>query len=72
MRRLGILIGLDPFLDSAVRPDLVRGKACSFGLQFFLQRFINPEDLSQLKVTHRKYYEVCTSPALYKATKHLI
>ncbi|MDX2454430.1 hypothetical protein [Desulfosarcina sp.] len=33
---------------------------------------VNPKDLSPLNVTHRKYYEVCTSPALYKATKHLI
>ncbi|MBR9984335.1 MAG: hypothetical protein KFF68_00355, partial [Desulfosarcina sp.] len=33
---------------------------------------VNPTDLSQMNVTHRKYYEVCTSPALYKATKHLI
>ncbi len=33
---------------------------------------VNPKDLSPLKVTHRKYYEVCTSPVLYKATKHLI
>ena len=33
---------------------------------------VNPKDLRQTNVTHRKYYEVCTSPALYKATKHLI
>lgn len=33
---------------------------------------VNPKDLSQLHFTHRKYYEVCTSPTLYKATKHLL
>ena len=33
---------------------------------------VNPKDLSPLNVTHHKYYEVCTSPELYKATKHLI
>ncbi len=33
---------------------------------------VNPEDLSQLHFTRRKYYEVCTSPTLYKATKHLL
>ncbi len=33
---------------------------------------VNPKDLSHKNITHRKYYEVCTSPALYKATKHLI
>jgi len=33
---------------------------------------VNPKDLSQLHLTHRKYYEVCTSPALYKVTKHLL
>ncbi|WP_155305114.1 hypothetical protein [Desulfosarcina widdelii] len=33
---------------------------------------VNPEDLSQIRFTHRKYYEVCTSPKLYKATQHLI
>jgi hypothetical protein len=32
---------------------------------------VNPEDLSQIEFTHRKYYEVCTSPILYKATRHL-
>ena len=33
---------------------------------------VNPEDLSQLYFTHRKYYEVCTSPTLYKFTKQLM
>jgi len=33
---------------------------------------VNPEDLSQIRFTHRKYYEVCTSPKLYKATQHLV
>jgi hypothetical protein len=33
---------------------------------------VKPKDLSQLHFTHRKYYEVCTSPTLYKATKHLL
>jgi hypothetical protein len=33
---------------------------------------VNPEDLKQVGFTHRKYYEVCTSSTLYKATKHLI
>jgi hypothetical protein len=33
---------------------------------------VNPKDLSQLHFTHRKYYEVCTSPTLYKVTKHLL
>ncbi|MGA6927195.1 MAG: hypothetical protein WBY88_16020, partial [Desulfosarcina sp.] len=33
---------------------------------------VNPIDLSQLHFTHRKYYEVCTSPTLYKATRHLL
>jgi hypothetical protein len=33
---------------------------------------VKPKDLSQLHFTHRKYYEVCTSPTLYKATKHMI
>jgi hypothetical protein len=33
---------------------------------------VNPPDLSQLHVTHRKYYEVCTSPLLYKFTKKLV
>jgi hypothetical protein len=33
---------------------------------------VNPKDLSQLHFTHRKYYEVCTSPKLYKATKDLL
>ncbi len=33
---------------------------------------VNPEDLSQLYFTHRKYYEVCTSPTLYKFTKKLM
>ena len=33
---------------------------------------VNPDDLSQLYFTHRKYYEVCTSTTLYKFTKKLI
>jgi hypothetical protein len=33
---------------------------------------VNPQDLSQIQFTHRKYYEVCTSPKLYKATQHLV
>ena len=33
---------------------------------------VNPDDLSQLYFTHRKYYEVCTSPTLYKFTKSLL
>lgn len=33
---------------------------------------VNPPDLSQIRFTHRKYYEVCTSPKLYKATQHLV
>jgi hypothetical protein len=33
---------------------------------------VNPKDLSQLHFTHRKYYEVCTRPILYKVTKHLL
>ena len=33
---------------------------------------VNSEDLSQFYFTHRKYYEVCTSPTLYKFTKTLI
>ncbi|MBC2742189.1 MAG: hypothetical protein HGJ93_03840, partial [Desulfosarcina sp.] len=33
---------------------------------------VNPKDLSQLHFTHRKYYEVCASPTLYKVTKHLL
>ena len=33
---------------------------------------VNPDDLSQHYFTHRKYYEVCTSPTIYKVTKKLI
>lgn len=33
---------------------------------------VNPEDLSQHYFTHRKYYEICTSPTIYKFTKKLI
>ena len=33
---------------------------------------VRNEDLSKVGFTHRKYYEVCTSATLYKATKHLI
>jgi hypothetical protein len=33
---------------------------------------VNPQNLRQVQFTHRKYYEVCTSPAIYKATKHLL
>ncbi|HSO18521.1 MAG TPA: hypothetical protein VLT88_03625, partial [Desulfosarcina sp.] len=33
---------------------------------------VDPKNLRQVQTTHRKYYEVCTSTALYKATKHLI
>lgn len=33
---------------------------------------VNPTNLNQVQFTNRKYYEVCTSSALYKATKHLI
>jgi hypothetical protein len=33
---------------------------------------VDPKDLSQVQFTHRKYYEVCTSTGLYKATKHLV
>ena len=33
---------------------------------------VDPKDLRELKKTYRKYYEVCTSPAIYKATKHLL
>jgi hypothetical protein len=33
---------------------------------------VNSEDLSQLYFTHRKYYEVCTSPTLYQFTKGLM
>ncbi|BBO90590.1 hypothetical protein [Desulfosarcina ovata] len=32
---------------------------------------VNPKDLSQLNLTHRKYYEVCTSPNLYKLTQKI-
>jgi hypothetical protein len=33
---------------------------------------VNPKNLRQVQFTHRQYYEVCTSPAIYKATKHLL
>ncbi len=33
---------------------------------------VNPKDLSQVQFTHHKYYEVCTSTTLYKATRHLV
>ena len=33
---------------------------------------VNPKNLNQSHFTHRKYYEVCTSSTLYKATGHLI
>jgi len=33
---------------------------------------VNPKDFSELHFTHRKYYEVCTSPTLYKFTKKLL
>jgi hypothetical protein len=33
---------------------------------------VNPEDLSQINFTRRKYFEVCTSPVLYKVTKKLL
>ena len=33
---------------------------------------VNSKDLRQVQFTHRKYYEVCTSPTLYKVTKPLI
>ena len=33
---------------------------------------VNSEDLGQLYLTHRKYYEVCTSPKLYKFAKGLV
>ncbi|GAB6904681.1 hypothetical protein JCM12296A_05150 [Desulfosarcina cetonica] len=32
---------------------------------------VNPKDLSQIHFTHRKYYEICTSPTLYKFTKRI-
>ena len=33
---------------------------------------VNPKDFSELHFTHRKYYEVCTSPTLYKFTQKLL
>ncbi len=33
---------------------------------------VDPQNLNQRRATNRKYYEVCTSPTLYKATAHLI
>ncbi|PID40150.1 MAG: hypothetical protein CR984_04760 [Proteobacteria bacterium] len=33
---------------------------------------VDPENLTPLHLTQRKYYEVCTSPALYLATKNLV
>jgi class 3 adenylate cyclase len=33
---------------------------------------VNPKNLNQRHFTHRKYYEVCTSPTLYKVTEHLL
>ena len=33
---------------------------------------VNPTNLSQFHLTHRKYYEVCTSPMLYKFAKKFI
>jgi hypothetical protein len=33
---------------------------------------VNPQNLSPIRPTHRKYYEVCTSSKLYKATQHLV
>lgn len=33
---------------------------------------VDPKTLRQVQVTHRKYYEVCTSPTIYKVTKHLL
>jgi hypothetical protein len=32
---------------------------------------VNPKELKRLHLTRRKYYEVCTSPALYKFAKRL-
>jgi hypothetical protein len=33
---------------------------------------VDPTNLSQRHVTKRKYYEICTSPALYKVTQRLL
>lgn len=33
---------------------------------------VNPKNLNQRHITQRKYYEVCTSTTLYKATEHLL
>ena len=33
---------------------------------------VNPKDLSQIHFTPRKYYEICTSPTLYKFTKRIL
>jgi hypothetical protein len=33
---------------------------------------VNPKNLNQRHFTQRKYYEICTSPTLYKATGHLL
>lgn len=33
---------------------------------------VKSTDLRQIRFTHRKYYEVCTSSVLYKVTQHLI
>ena len=33
---------------------------------------VNPEDLSQHYFTHRKYYEVCTSPTIYQFARKMI
>ena len=32
---------------------------------------VRPQDLKEIRLTHRKYYEVCTSPALYKFSKKI-
>jgi hypothetical protein len=33
---------------------------------------VNPKDFSELHFTHHKYYEVCTSPTLYKFTQKIL
>jgi hypothetical protein len=83
-RKLAQEIDLKQFFGDI--PDLQLEKVCLYTGKFptksgRYQRLVlreadvpavNPKNLSQLHFTHRKYYEVCTSPTLYKVTKHLL